>query len=252
MPSRWAARYTARLTVLSGLIGLVAVGCLIAALFAPTPSAHSMRRETNFFRWQDAGVILQALLMVPVTLGLYRLSTEARGLGNRLLAGLGVIAQIMLVICSSLIFTGTAADMLYMAPLGLVGIWLLAVSGGPSVSRSVVWTGRIAGFGLLLIGIGFLIYGAFVAPAIFLRPLTNAEIDAQSLTTPNLVAHICMALGTLLGRLGYPIWALLMGRALLHSRDRAATVTDPLPTWLRVRFPPIADIQNASLGGLAF
>lgn len=227
MPTQSVARDTGRLALLSSLIGVVAVACLIAALVAPTPSAHSMRRETDFFRWQDAGVILQALVMVPVTLGLYRLASRSHDAGSRLWVGIGILAQIMLAISASLIFTGTVADMLYMAPLGLVGFWLLAVSRRwlPDPSPMLVWSGRIAGFGLLLMGVGFLIYGSFVAPAIFLRPLTNAEIDAQSLTTPNLVAHICMAAGTLLGRVGYPLWAFLLGRALLQLSDGAAAST---------------------------
>lgn len=112
--------------------------------------------------------------------------------------------------------------MLYMAPIGLVGIWLLLVNKKDDTlfSRAIVWAGTIAGLGLLLVGIGFVVYGSFVAPEVFTRPLTNAEIDAQSLTTPNLIAHICMAVGTLLGRVVYPIWTIALGlRAVRVGRD---------------------------------
>lgn len=57
-------------------------------------------------------------------------------------------------------------------------------------------------------------YGVFVAPAVFIRPLSHAEIDAQSLTTPNLIAHICTAAGTLLGQFIYPIWTIVLRRRM--------------------------------------
>lgn len=206
------------LALASGAIGLLAVAFLIAALAAPTPDPTRMRRETDFFRWQDAGVILQALTMLPVTLGLYR-HAEHRGANPSVgVLRLGLVAQGLLALSSALIFPHVTSDMLYMGPIGLVGLWLLLMSRRPEgrLSTGVVWTGRIAGFGLLLVGIGLVIYGALVAPAVFVRPLTPAEIDLQTLTPANLVAHICMALGTLLGRLVYPLWALLLGAALLR------------------------------------
>jgi hypothetical protein len=232
MQSPSVARQTGRLALLSSLIGALAVACLIAALLAPTPSAHTMRRETDYFRWQDTGVILQALVMVPVTLGLFRVRAQHHADASPLWAAWGVAAQASLAISSMLIFSGTVADMLYMAPLGLVGVWVLAVSGRAQsyASPAIVWTGRVAGFGLILVGVGFLIYGLFVAPAIFLRPLSNAEIDAQSLTTSNLIAHIFMAVGTLLGRVVYPIWAFLLGRALLRVGDRDSGIPGHVPT----------------------
>ncbi|GAC1612993.1 MAG: hypothetical protein NVS3B27_09740 [Novosphingobium sp.] len=134
---------------------------------------------------------------------------------------MGLVAQVGVVITSALLFNQSVSDMLYMGPIGLVGIWMLTVNHRDDnvFSRGLVWSGRIAGIGLLTVGIGFLIYGAFVAPAVFVRPLTNAEIDAQTLTFANLIAHICMAAGTILGRLVYPIWTLALGRRLMATRS---------------------------------
>jgi hypothetical protein len=220
MPSTDITRRTGYFAILAGIIGLVAVGLLIAALAAPTPSPDTMRRETNFFLWQDAGVILQALAMIPLTLGIYQLSVEPGGNRHRNTLALGLLAQAGLVLTSGLIFTGTASDMLYMAPMGLVGLWLLLVCRNRDglMSSRLAWLGRVAGFGLILIGLGFLIYGILVAPAIFVRPLTSAEIDAQTLTPANLVSHLLLAAGTLLGRVIYPLWAILLGRSLLRMR----------------------------------
>jgi hypothetical protein len=217
VPDSSTAQRTGRLAVLSGVIGLVAFACLIAALAAPPPLPGSLRRETNYFRWQDAGVILQALTMIPVTLGVYRLTVARSPEWSRLCLILGLFAQAALITSSALIFTHTTADMLYMAPQGLVGLWLLLINRKRDgiISSSVAWTGRVAGTGLLLIGTGFVLYGAMVAPAVFVRPLSNGEIDAQSWTQANVIAHVGMAAGTLLGRAIYPIWAVLLGRRLL-------------------------------------
>jgi hypothetical protein len=214
----------------SGGAGLLAVGLLVSALVAPTPSPDTMRRETNLFLWQDVGVIVQALAMLPVTWGIYRLSLRRDSGSSRGRMVLGLFAQTSLVLASALIFTGTVSDMLYMAPIGLVGMWLLLVnrSGDGIASSAIVWLGRVAGVGLLVIAVRFVIYGTFVAPAVFLRPLSNGEIDAQSLTPANLVAHVCMAVGTLLGRLVYPVWALFLGRRLLLTRDADVKRTAPL------------------------
>lgn len=211
-------RRTGVLAVASGLLGLLGVGLLIGALAAPTPAPDSMRRATSLFAWQNAAVVLQTLMMIPVTLGLFQAGRNLNRNGDTLTASIGLLGQITLVLAAGLLFTGTVSDMLYMAPIGLVGVWLLLISRktDETSTRAIVWTGRVAGVGLVLVGAGFVIYGALVAPAVFMRPLSNAEIDAQSLTTPNLIAHVCMALGTLLGRLIYPIWAIILGRRMVR------------------------------------
>ena len=209
------AHRTGRYALLSGVLGILAVGLLVGALVAPTPAPSSMRRETSLFAWQNAALILQSLAMIPLTLGLHRLAKEK----SPTVVALGLIAQISLVIASALLFADLVSDMLYMAPIGLVGLWLLFVNrrDGGYFSTGLVWAGRIAGIGLLTVGLGFLLYGAFVAPAVFIRPLTHAEIDAQSLTTPNLVAHVCTAAGTVFGRLVYPVWTIVLGKRLMGA-----------------------------------
>jgi len=228
MQSSDESRRTGRFALVAGSLGILGTGLLVAALFAPTPAPNTMRRETVLFLWQDAFVILQALAMIPVTLGLYRLTSE-RDRMSRKTCALGLIAQLGVVITTALIFTDTVSDMLYMGAIGVVGIWVFLVNR-PSVALTtskVAWAGRVAALGLLLVGLGFLIYGALVAPTVFVRPLTTAEIDAQSLTPANLISHLCLAAGTLLGRLLYPIWTLLLGRTLLRLSERQTIEAAP-------------------------
>jgi hypothetical protein len=65
-----------------------------------------------------------------------------------------------------------------------------------------------------VIGLGTLTHVGLVAPKELLGPLTNAEIDAQAWTLPNVLTHISLAAGTQLGRTVYPVWTLLLGREL--------------------------------------
>lgn len=212
-----SVRRSGQWALLSGFLGLLGVALLIAALAAPTPSQDSMRRSTSLFAWQNAAVVLQAITVIPVVVGLFRSAQRPKANAARVM-GVGLLGQITLILAAGSLWVGMASDMLYMAPIGVVGIWLLMVNTKDDqlFSRAIAWSGKVAGIGLLLIGIGFAIYGAFVAPAVFIRPLTNTELDAQALTIPNLIAHICMAVGTLFGRLVYPIWAIMLGKRMVE------------------------------------
>lgn len=205
-----------RLALSCGLIGLIGFGLLVMALSTPPPSPGTLRRATDPFRWQDASIIIQSFLMLPVAFGLVSILRGKPATFGDPLVLFGLIAFGSLCISSALIFSGTVSDMFYMLPQGLVGVWVVLVNGRLPVplGRSVRWLGRISGFGLILIGLGFVIYGACVAPRIFAGPLSNAEIDAQTWTTANILAHMLMAAGTLLGRALNPVWLLLLGRRL--------------------------------------
>jgi hypothetical protein len=155
--------------------------------------------------------------MLPVAFSLVSMLRGKPASFSDPLVVFGLIAFGTLCVSSALIFSGTVSDMFYMLPQGLVGLWVVWISGRLSVpmGRGVFWLGRISGVGLILIGLGFVIYGVFVAPRIFVGPLSNAEIDAQTWTRANILAHLLMAAGTLLGRALNPFWLLLLGRRLL-------------------------------------
>ena len=210
------SRSVGRLALISGLIGLIGFGFLVMALSTPPPSPGTLRRATDPFRWQDASIIIQSLMMLPVSFGFISILRGKPATFSEPQVLFGLIAFGTLCISSALIFSGTVSDMFYMLPQGLVGLWVVWVSGRLSVQlgHGVLWLGRISGFGLILIGLGFVIYGVFVAPRIFAGLLSNQEMDSKTWTPANILAHMLMAAGTILGRALNPFWLLLLGRRL--------------------------------------
>lgn len=205
--------------VASGVLGVVAFGLLAAALIVPQPNPNTTRRFESLFLWQDSAVMLQTVLMAALTLSLYLVVRLYSSSWSRLWLCLGLLAQILLVLSLALLFAGVSSDMLYMAPQGLLGAWLILTNAmlAGVLSRSARLLGNVAGVGLMVIALGFLIFAIFVAPGIISGPLTNAQIDALPWSTPNQVAHIGMLAGTLFGLTTYPIWTLLLGRTLLRT-----------------------------------
>ncbi len=223
MPTAAMQRLCGWSAILAALAGFVGFGFLVAALLAPTPSPETLRRYPDLFRFQDAGVLLQAMAMIPVTLVV---GVPTQRTWRSFPAVLGIVAQAALVVLLLLRFANVTSDMLYMLPQGVVGVWLLVANRKPSdlLAGGLARTGLIAGLGLLIVGAGFLIYGALVAPGVFAGPLTNAEIDAQAWTPANVIAHLCLALGTVVGRFAYPVWTLLLARNLLRRGPTAGPI----------------------------
>jgi hypothetical protein len=207
------------LAIASGLLGALAFGLLLAALIVPQPNSNTTRRFETLFLWQDGAVILQTVLMVALTLSLHALIRSQSARWSRIWVGFGLLAQTLLLLSLLLLFAGVSSDMLYMAPQGLLGVWLIVTNAllAGVLGRSVRVTGQLAGLGLSVIGLGFLTFALFVAPAVLTGPLTSAQIDALPWNTPNQIAHIGMMVGTLVGLTTYPIWTLLLGRTLLRT-----------------------------------
>jgi hypothetical protein len=212
------------LAILAGVLGFVGFGLLVAALAAPPPAPETLRRSEDLFRWQDGGLLLQTLTMIPLTLGLHAWAFPNAIPIRHPITALGLASQLALALILLLRFANVTSDMLYMIPQGFVGLWLALFNTvrPASMPKATSWVGIVAGAGLVVVGVGALTYAALVAPRMFIGPLTDVEIDAQSWTMPNVVAHICMAAGTLLGRAIFPIWLLLAGKRLLSGRQAIA------------------------------
>jgi hypothetical protein len=210
-----------RFTIASGVAGLVGLAFLIAALAAPTPSDNTLRRYPTLFLWQDGWVIAQSLLLFPGVIAVRGLMIQRQAPKTQIAFLLGIIGLLLVSLSLAMIFTGITSDMLYMAPQGLVGMWLLFANFAlhESLPRAVTRIGLIAGAGLLIVACGFAVYALLVEPRILAGPLSNAEIDVTAWTPANIGAHIALALGTLIGRSTYPLWTLMLGRELLRRAD---------------------------------
>jgi hypothetical protein len=215
----------------SGVIGIVAFFFLIAALVTrdllvdPAPALESGRAPHGpwdvLFRGQDVGVMVQALLMIPVTLFVHDLGRQrSQGLSGVNVA-LGLVGHSAVALAVLLVFAYRAfwADGLYMFPLGVVGMWLIGVSWliTGRVSRGVTGAGIGAGLGLVLIGAGAIGIAIGLGPEIFNLKEPAALDPARVSGTANRVAHAALPVGTLMGRGLYPIWAILLGRRLLRE-----------------------------------
>lgn len=215
----------------SGIIGVMALGLLIAAVQAHVAEVESelaagrMQKgvwEVRLFRSQDVGLILQALLMIPVVSALPALGAQRFTGLNQATSGLGVVAHVALALALVLNFVfPDGSDMLYMVPLGVVGLWLIIVNWllSGTFSPGLRRTGMVAGIGLVVIGLSCLAIAAAIGPFVLAAWGPNPrDIDPVKMSSLlNRMGHLGLLIGTIMGRAVYPIWAILLGRRLLRS-----------------------------------
>jgi hypothetical protein len=96
-----------------------------------------------------------------------------------------------------------------MAPLGFVGVWLIAVNwlAGGVISIVLRIMGIIAGLGLVIVGASFFFLGG-------LAVLTDGPFAYAN----NVSFHIGIRIGGIPGFILYPIWAIMFGRSLLRMQ----------------------------------
>jgi len=110
----WAA-------IASGVIGVLAYVSMTAAVLVRSANIP----PDLLFRLNDAGVILQSLLMIPVTVALFSLSGQRPPAMSRATLAFGTVALLLTIIWLALIFVHLAWDMVYTIPQGLIGVWLM-------------------------------------------------------------------------------------------------------------------------------
>jgi hypothetical protein len=214
-------RYAGWSAVGSGIIGFIAFGFLAA--FLNLHLAEHLR-DGIFIRSHDACVILQFLLLIPVVLGLYKLSFQGTGGMSHamLFTGVGVLSFTVLFLL--LIFPNILNDTLYMFPQGVFGVWLIIVSWRMQgiLARGLRWFGMIVGFGLALVGSfpsGMAIfvpwYTIGAPPAI---PMENPAVSA-GVHLADIVFHQFLWIGTIVGVITLPVYSILVGRRLLREKS---------------------------------
>ena len=206
----------ARAAFAAGFFGLAAFSFIVAALFIRS-DAKSL--GALMFRWHDAMALFQSICMFAVVAGLCSLAQRFQRPIPKIANGVVNTALAVLILALALTFAKVVNDMIYMVPQGIVGLWMIWVSrhlkGG--LPRHVKWLGTIAGVGLTLVGIFPIAFGIFVDPIVFRGPNPPDYQDVNS--TANLVVHIMLAIGTLIGPTLYPVWSIAVGRTLLHQKS---------------------------------
>lgn len=214
-------RYAGWTAIASGIIGYIAFGFLAAFL-----NLHLTEhlRDGIFIRSHDVCVILQFLLMIPVVFGLYKLSSQRSPGMNQamLIAGVGALSFTVLFVL--LIFPKILNDTLYMFPQGVFGVWLIIVSWRMQgiLPQGLRWFGMVVGFGLALVGTfpsGMAIFVPWYtigAPPEILALTPEVSAGVHSADT---VFHQFLWIGTFIGVITFPLYAILLGSKLLREKN---------------------------------
>lgn len=213
-PAGWAA-------IGSGMMGVLGFGFLIG--FA----AYVASQKTEFKELEDVpllgrlllkgnyvGIMLQAFFMIPVAAALHTLSrTRSQKIG-RAATAVGITALVAVVLLRLLVLLNPkVSDLLFIGPMGFVGVWLIAVNWLLSgiLTRGIKMIGTVAGAGFVIAGISFFFLGGL------------AEFTHPDSIGDDLVFHIPLWVGGIPAFILYPVWAILLGRKLVRLDDHKST-----------------------------
>ncbi len=213
-----SSRNSGWLAIASGAIGLAALVLLIAAVTTRTTWSLS-NRVYLLFRAHDIGVVLQFLLMIPLALGLQKLSRRNPPDIRKGTIAWGITAISFVVLLLILGDCKVVNDMFYMLPQGMFGAWLIVISLRLSgvLPRWLRYFGTVVGFGLVLVGTVFPGLAIFVYPNMLKIPAVPVDAETFQRTEINQILHLILDIGSMLGVVTLPIWTLLTGARLLRK-----------------------------------
>jgi hypothetical protein len=213
-----AAEWGARSALASGLLSLIGLVFLLLFYGLEAPSlmeAGTTDRWVLFGRTNDALVGLAALAAIPLAARLHgSWRARAPGLSAAALA-VGVAAMLLigatqLAYAAALIPSAIQAALIGVLFVG-IGAWLAVVNLGPAdpaLRSRLRWLGVATGVGYVLVALIALLYAS-----------TGGGDPAVVFANP-LVA-LAAGLGLLGSNVGYPVWAIWLGRRLVRE-DTAA------------------------------
>ncbi len=207
MPYRSAGLYA----IASGVVGAFAFGFLIAYLMV---REKNFAESIYFLRFHDVGIILQFLFLFPVLKGLYMLLKRRLFNVTQTTLNIGLGSLLLTALLVFLIFPKIIADVLYLFPQGIFGVWIIFFNWHMKgiLSKGLRWFGIIVGLGLALAGIFPVGYAIFVDTIVLQIPAASDEaVQRVPDTTANVILHQILAVGTLLGVVTLPIWSILLG-----------------------------------------
>ncbi len=199
-------RYAGWAAIISGAIGVLTCGFLVAAL--RTRTTADPHATELLFGAHDIGAIVQYLCLIPVVWALRRFSQERPdGLGRSIITvGIGAISSTAILLLVEFFHL----DWLpwYMVPQGVVGGWLMIVSWriAKVLPNHLTGLGMIVGLGLVLVGTFPLGYALLVDPSV---PESAA----------NGYLHQIVKYGSYMGVFALPFWTVLMGGRLLRVKN---------------------------------
>jgi hypothetical protein len=211
-------RSSAYAAIASGIIGIIAYGFLVGYLVVRN---QNYQMGAFVVRFHDAGVILQFLLFIPVSFALFKLSEQSYLSITRTLLNIGIGAIAFAAMFLLLGFPKIIADVLYMFPQGVFGVWIMIVCWRMkgTFSPGLRWFGILVGLGLALVGIFPLGYALFVDKMILQIPAATDEAVAKipTDTTANIILHKIIWIGSFMGVLTLPFWTILLGKRLFRE-----------------------------------
>ena len=152
----------------------------------------------SFGEIQDVTSVLQVVFMIPLAVGLYRLLPSSTKVVGLFAAAVGILGMFISAVGQGLLVLDRIdyPTSMKFFPAGVaIGIWLLVVC---SLARAngffpngLAWAGFVAGAGYIVTVAGFL-WGGQESPVFYIGGL---------------------ALG-----IGYPVWAIWLGRLLLSGK----------------------------------
>jgi hypothetical protein len=204
----WAA-------IASGFIGIIA----FASLFVYLATQETAFQATGvmplvgsaLLATSDLGSALQAVLLIPAASALDALGRQNAPRLSPAAFAVGVFALLAVAVFRVLTFVNPAVPgILFMAPMGFVGLWLIAVNA--IARRALSWglwiVGVVAGVGYAIVGASFFFLGGLVV-------LT----EGPEAITSDVDFHIGIAIGGFPAGILFPVWAVLLGRKLLTLTD---------------------------------
>uniref|UniRef100_UPI0035C94AC6 hypothetical protein n=1 Tax=uncultured Sphingomonas sp. TaxID=158754 RepID=UPI0035C94AC6 len=216
-------RLTPWLAIVSGVLGICSFASLIAYITTPAlqmqESGGTQPMGELLLIVQFLSSAAQVLMMIPVAIWLYGMNdrrSPARG-RNGMVQGwtiLGVVALAGVAILRLAAMADAAiSDILFMLPMGLVGVWLVAISWTNPIPLPVwmrIW-GLVAGMGLVGVGLNFLFNGGV---AVFSTDPMAYGNDVNF--------HIGLGLFGFPGFSLFATWSVLLGLRLLRISSDGA------------------------------
>jgi len=184
---------------------------LLAFLLMPpqfrTPEVRDILQPINI-----VALLLQALFLIPAAFALHTLGRRRCAKASIVAVTVAVIALAAIVVVRALLllYRETTPDILFMGPMGFVGLWLIVVNWllAGVLSTPVRIVGALAGLGLVILGASFFFLGG-------LAVLT----EGPAAVATDVDFHIGIRSGGLPGLFLLSIWTILVGRRLLRMED---------------------------------